>query len=82
MNSNLHLHFGDGRTGVARFDCLRDAADMFAWFDDDENRTRCGIRHCWVTEHGSAFVILGDAPQGWCPSHPVREQALPHTAHP
>jgi hypothetical protein len=82
MNSNLYLRFDDGRTGVTRYQYLRDAADMFDWFDDDENRTRYGICHCWITENGSSFVILGDAPQDWSPSHPVREHALPQHAHP
>jgi hypothetical protein len=82
MNSNLYLRFNDGRIGVTRYDYLRDAADMFVWFDDDENRARYGICHCWITENGSSFVILGDAPQNWSASHPAREHALPRNAHP
>ena len=82
MNSNLYLRFSDGRIGVTRYEYLRDAADMFARIDDDDNRARYGICHCWITENGSSFVILGDAPQDWCPSHPVREHALPYHAQP
>ena len=65
MNSNLYLRFADGRIGVTRYAYLRDAADRFTWFDDAANRNRHGICHCWRTEDGSSFVILGDAPQDW-----------------
>jgi len=81
MTSNLYLRFADGRIGVARYPYLRDAADMYVWFDADENRSRYGICQCWVTEEGSSFVILGDAPKGWAASHPARESTAPHHAH-
>jgi hypothetical protein len=78
MNSNLYLGFADGRVRVTRYSYLRDAADMFSWFDDDTNRSRYGICHCWVTEDGSSFVILGDAPQDWSPARTPRESAAAH----
>lgn len=73
MKSNLYLRFSNGQIGVTRYDYLRDAADMYARFDEDEHRSQYGICHCWVTEDGSSFVILGDAPDGWSPTHPARE---------
>jgi hypothetical protein len=82
MTIDLYLHFSDGRIGVTRFEFLRDAADMFSRFDDDENRQRHGVCRCWIAESGSSFVILGDAPQGWTPGHPVQNQAAPQFAHP